>query len=81
MGFLLEYHIKKGKAALNFSEFGSYSKRRQANKLESITNQIKKDEMPLTSYTFNHTDAKVSEKEKIEIIEWIDKQIRQNLIQ
>ena len=36
MGWILANHIKDGKANLNFSEFGSYSKRKQANKLKSI---------------------------------------------
>lgn len=73
ISWFLEDHIKEAKSELNFSEFGSYSKRRKRNKLKSILNQIKKNEMPLSSYTFIHSDAKFSEKEKIEIIRWINK--------
>jgi len=36
MGWLLANHIKNGKAELNFNDFGSYSKRRQLNKLKAI---------------------------------------------
>ena len=36
-----------------------------------MVNQIKDDEMPLSSYTFIHTDAKFSEVEKKEMIEWM----------
>jgi hypothetical protein len=78
VALLLDHHIKNGKAVLNFSEFGTYSKRRQTTKLESIADQIKNNEMPLSSYTFIHNDAKFSEKEKTEIIEWIDKVMQQN---
>ena len=36
VGWWLEGHISEGKEELNFSEFGAYSKRRQASKLESL---------------------------------------------
>ncbi|MFA5298488.1 MAG: heme-binding domain-containing protein [Lutibacter sp.] len=72
--WLLENHIKEGKKELNFSEFGTYSKRRQKNKLKSIINQIKKDEMPLYSYTLIHKDAKLSERNKKDLIDWLSKQ-------
>lgn len=74
IGWLLENHIKDGKKELNFSEFGTYSKRRQKSKLKSIINQIKKDEMPLYSYTLIHKDAKLSERNKKNLIDWLSKQ-------
>ncbi|NEW80269.1 MAG: heme-binding domain-containing protein, partial [Gelidibacter sp.] len=72
--WLLENHIKEGKKGLNFSEFGAYSKRRQKSKLKSIINQIKDDEMPLYSYTLIHSDAKLSEGNKKDLIDWLSKQ-------
>tara|TARA_R110001592_G_scaffold153736_1_gene382479 strand:+ start:2937 stop:3383 length:447 start_codon:yes stop_codon:yes gene_type:complete len=73
--WLLENHIAEGKAELNFSEFGDYSKRRKKNKLKSIASQVKDNEMPLSSYTLIHSDAKLSEKEKTDIVSWIEKNI------
>lgn len=72
--WLLENHIKEGKKELNFSEFGASSKRRQKSKLKSIINQIKDDEMPLYSYTLIHSDAKLSEGNKKDLIDWLSKQ-------
>jgi len=72
LAWVLEHHIDEGKEELNFSEFGSYSNRRKRNKLKSIVNQIKKDQMPLSSYTLLHGDARFSENEKTEIVEYID---------
>ncbi|MGV8946287.1 MAG: heme-binding domain-containing protein [Lutibacter sp.] len=72
--WLLENHIKEGKKELNFSAFGSYSKRRQKSKFKSIIDQIKKDEMPLYSYTLIHKDAKLSERNKKDLIDWLSKQ-------
>lgn len=66
-------HIQDGKADLNFSEFGSYSKRKQQNKLRAIASSIKDGTMPIKSYTLMHTNAKLSPKEKDLIIDWATK--------
>lgn len=71
VSWLLESHIKQGKAKLNFSEFGSYSSRIQKNKLKFIASQIENDKMPLSSYTLIHRNAKISENEKLLLINWI----------
>jgi hypothetical protein len=78
IAWFLEKHIREGKAELNFNEWDTYSNRRKKSKLKSIINQIKDDEMPLTSYTLIHGDAKLSENDKTFIIEWINK-LRNNL--
>ncbi len=70
--FFMESHIKNGKKDLNFSEFGNYSKRKQASKLESISKQVKSGEMPLASYTLIHKDAILTPAQKREIINWIN---------
>ncbi|MGM5469675.1 heme-binding domain-containing protein [Flavobacteriaceae bacterium LMO-SS05] len=69
--WFMENHIKEGKEELNFSVWGNYSDRRKKSKLKSIINQIKDDEMPLSSYTLIHGDAKLSRNEKTEIINWL----------
>ena len=69
--WFLEDHIKEGKAELNFSEWDSLSSRRKSSKLRSIIKQIESGEMPLYSYTLIHKDAKFSEVEAEEMINWI----------
>ena len=69
-GWWLAKHVKEGKEELNFSEFGSYSRRRQITKLRSIENSIKDGTMPLSSYTFLHQNARLTSKEKALIITW-----------
>ncbi|SDW14451.1 Haem-binding domain-containing protein [Hydrobacter penzbergensis] len=71
MGWLLARHVKEGKDELNFSEFGSYSSRRQANKLRAIENSVKDGTMPLSSYLLLHKDARLTETYKAEIISWV----------
>lgn len=71
MGWIMANHIKDGKKDLNFSEFGAYSKRKQANKLRAIAQSIKEGSMPISSYTIMHTDAKLSEENKKLITDWV----------
>ncbi len=69
MGWMMAYHIENGKGNLNFSEFGSYSKRKQANKLRAIKS-IEESSMPISSYTLMHADAKLNKENKDMIINW-----------
>jgi len=71
VAWLLEDHIKEGKAELNFNEWDDLSNRRKNSKLKSIISQIEDDEMPLSSYTLIHRDATFSDTEKQEIIKWM----------
>lgn len=75
VGWIMAKHIKKGKEYLNFSEFGNYTNRRQISKLKSIINQIKDDEMPLSSYRIMHLNARLSTEEKKLITDWISKKV------
>ena len=70
VGWILARHIKNGKAELNFNEFGSYSMRKQKNKLNSIANSLKDGTMPLSSYTLIHKNARLTKDENALIINW-----------
>ncbi len=70
-GWMLANHIKEGKGNLNLSEFGNYSKRKQANKLRAIAKSINDGSMPISSYTLMHTDAKLSTEDKKLITDWV----------
>jgi hypothetical protein len=71
VAWILEDHVKEGKAELNFNEWDSLSSRRKASKLKSIISQIENDEMPLDSYTFIHRDAVFSETEKQDVVKFL----------
>lgn len=66
-------HINNGKDKLNFSDFGSYTNRRQISKLKEIANQIKDGEMPISSYKLMHKNARLSQTEKTLIMDWMNK--------
>ena len=61
----MAHHINEGKQNLNFSEFGSYSNRKQQNKLRSIAKSIKDETMPIKPYLLIHRNAKLTEEQKI----------------
>ncbi|MEO6251974.1 MAG: heme-binding domain-containing protein [Ferruginibacter sp.] len=73
MAWVMARHIKNGKETLNFSDFGSYTSRRQISKLKGIANQVKEDEMPIASYKLMHKKAKLSKEHKYLIMDWINK--------
>ena len=63
-------HINEGKGELNFDEFATYNLRRQYHKLDEIIKQVKDEEMPLNSYTWIHTDARLNNAQKNTLINW-----------
>jgi hypothetical protein len=66
----LDDHIKEGKAGLNYSEFASYSPRRQYRKLEETEEMVKEKRMPLNSYLWIHKDADLTTDERHKLAEW-----------
>lgn len=72
-GWWLAKHIRDGKEEINFSDFGSYSHRRQINKLKSIENSISDGTMPLSSYTLLHKDARLTKVQKTLLTKWASK--------
>ena len=72
VGWWLNNHIKEGKRELNLSEFGTYTIARQYKKLDDMAEQVNKGEMPLTSYTLIHTDARLTDTEKHALINWCE---------
>lgn len=76
-GWWLANHINEGKDDLNFSEFGAYSARQQAHKLNAIADQVSDRKMPLASYTWIHRDARLSDAQIAAITQWVDQQLDQ----
>ena len=71
-------HVREGKRELNFDEYASKSLRYQYHKMEEIADEVKEGEMPLDSYTWMHRDARLTETEKKEVIDWANN-VRANM--
>lgn len=74
----LNDHIEEGKKEINFSEFAAYRIGRQYKKMEEVIEQIDEDEMPLSSYTLIHQNARLNEGQKKTLIHWAT-QIRDSI--
>ena len=72
VGWWLDGHIDEGKTELNFSEFISYSPKKQHHKLEEIIESVKEGGMPIKSYTWIHKNAILTDSEKLLLSEWAD---------
>ncbi|WP_291402417.1 heme-binding domain-containing protein [Daejeonella sp.] len=70
LAWWLADHVNEGKSELNFSEFLTYKPKKADHKLEEVIEMIQEGEMPLKSYTLIHSNARLSEAQKTEIINW-----------
>lgn len=75
VAWILARDIENGKAKLNFSEFGSMSLRRQMSKLQNVENRIKDGTMPLPTYQFMHSSARLNKEKRRLLIDWIQRTI------
>ena len=78
IGWWLQDHINEGKEELNFSEFGTYSAKKAAHKMEEVGEMVGEGEMPLESYTLIHKDAVLTHEEAETLIKW-SKQIEASI--
>ena len=63
-------HITEGREHLNFSKWTEYSKEKQAHKLEECVEMLEKKWMPLFSYTWFHSEAKMTDVERENMISY-----------
>ena len=66
----LDNHVKDGKKELNFDEYTNKRPRFQYRRMEQTIDLVKKEEMPLPSYTWAHKDAILTDEEKIKLTNW-----------
>ena len=62
--------INEGRKHLNFSVWAEYDAEKQDHKLEECEEEVEEGEMPLSSYTIVHGEAKLSEADRRELAEW-----------
>lgn len=70
LNYWIDNHITEGREHLNFSEWERLSEADKKHQREEIVEVIEEEEMPLTSYTIMHAEARLSDKERKLIIEF-----------
>lgn len=73
----MQNHIDEGSHHLNFSEWGTYSEKRKNHKLEECIEMVEEGEMPMAYYTWMHKEAKLTDDQKLKLIEYF-KAVRGN---
>jgi hypothetical protein len=63
-------HIDEGREHLNFSVWGTYSAKKAAHKLEECYEEVEEGHMPLPSYLWVHSEAKLSEEQVNLLVSW-----------
>ena len=63
-------HVKHGRRAVNFNEWENYTKDKKLKIKKSIFRTVR-NAMPLSQYTFIHTDAKLNKKDIKDIQNWV----------
>jgi hypothetical protein len=64
------FGVDKARAALNFSDWSSYSAQRKRAELETIRKVVEDGSMPPGDYVFFHPGAKLSGDEKRALLQW-----------
>lgn len=70
VSFVIAEHVKDGKKHLDFSEWGNYSAKKKAHKLEELIEYVEEGYMPESSYTWMHSEARLSKEQIAELTNW-----------
>jgi len=75
INYWMNYHVKDGKKHFNMSNWEGNSAKRKDHKFEELIEMVEEKEMPLPSYTWTHSEAKLSDDQIKAVLEWA-KQVR-----
>ncbi|WP_299390493.1 heme-binding domain-containing protein [uncultured Gelidibacter sp.] len=70
LNFWLSDHIKDGKKHFNISAWDGYSVKKKDHKFEELIEMVESKEMPLKSYTYVHSEAKLTDSQIAAVIDW-----------
>ena len=70
VSWLISSDVHGARSALNFSEWGTYSPKRRADKLEEFCDQLMNRKMPDSKYTFIHRRARLTQQERDAVCTW-----------
>ena len=70
VNFWLAEHIADGKKHFNISKWDDYSTKKKDHKFEELIEMVEDKEMPLDSYTYTHSEAKLTDEQITSVIAW-----------
>lgn len=75
VNYWLEGHVKDGKKHFNVSNWEGNSVKRKDHKFEELIEMVENKDMPLKSYTWTHSEAKLTNEQIKSVVDWA-KQVR-----
>jgi len=72
VGWWMTNHVNDGKRSINFSDLSSMPKRKLDHRLRDISESVEHREMPLSSYTWIHRNAILTDEQIHMVMEWAD---------
>ena len=73
VSFWIADHVEHGKGHFNVSDWDSYDMGKKDHKLEEVVEMVESTEMPLNEYTWTHKEARLTEDQRLALIEWAEK--------
>ena len=70
VNYWLASHVNDGKKHFNISNWEGSSTKRKDHKFEELIEMLENKEMPLESYTYTHTDAKLTDSQINAVVNW-----------
>ncbi|WP_370478193.1 heme-binding domain-containing protein [Tamlana flava] len=70
VNYWLAAHVKDGKKHFNFSNWVDNSIKRKDHKFEELIEKVEEKDMPLLSYTWTHTEARLSDEQIKSVVDW-----------
>jgi hypothetical protein len=67
-------HMNEGRGRLNFSEWSHGDAYRTRKRLNRIADQVQSKDMPLPSYTWIHTEARLNAEQRGRILKWAEQE-------
>jgi len=71
VSFMVAGDVEDGRKRLNFSEWDKYDTDKQIKLLVEMIEEVEKEEMPLTMYTFTHPNSKLDPNRIKLLKEWV----------
>ena len=71
VSWMIRSHIKGGRQQVNFSTWGTYDAKKRQHKLEEMAEEVAEKKMPMKSYTWLHSEAKLSATDRQTLIDWV----------
>lgn len=70
VNYWLAEHVEDGKKHFDVSKWNEYSVKKKDHKLDELIEMVEEKEMPLNSYTWTHSEAKLTDVQIQAVIDW-----------